>query len=146
MPTSITVAPGLTQSRRTISGAPHGRKQNIGAAAHGRQIARAGMRDRHRRVLRQEELRQRLADDVGAADHDRLEPVERGPHGLGEQHAAERRARRKRRQPGGQAAGIHGMEAVDILGRVDRGDHLVRIDLRRQRQLHQDAVHARDRH
>ena len=74
------------------------REQHVGAAADRRQIARLGMRHRHRRVLRQQELRQRLADDVGAADHHRLEPGERRLHGLGEKHAADRRAWRQRRQ------------------------------------------------
>ena len=67
-------------------------------------------------------------------------PASEGMHGLGQQDAAERRAGSKRRQPGRQAAGIHRMEAVDVLGRIDRGDDLLRIDLLRQRQLHQDAV------
>ncbi len=34
------------------------------------------------------------------------------------------------------------MEPVDILGRVDRQQNRVGIDLRRQGQLHQDAVDA----
>ena len=34
------------------------------------------------------------------------------------------------------------MKAVDVLGRIDRGDDARRIDLRRQWQLHQDAVHG----
>ena len=39
-----------------------------------------------------------------------------------------------------QAADIDRMEAVDVLGRVDRIDHLPRIDLPWQGQLHQNAV------
>ena len=35
------------------------------------------------------------------------------------------------------------MKAVHVLGRIDRRDDLLRVDLRRQRQLHQDAVHRR---
>ena len=34
------------------------------------------------------------------------------------------------------------MKAVDVLGRIDGGDDARRIDLRRQWQLHQDAVHG----
>ena len=33
------------------------------------------------------------------------------------------------------------MEAVDVLARVDQLDHPLGVDLLRQRQLHQDAVH-----
>ena len=41
-----------------------------------------------------------------------------------------------------QPADIDRMKAVDVLGDVDRLDHARGIDLRRQRQLHQDAVHG----
>ena len=142
MPTSITVAPGLIQSPRTISGRPDGGDQQVGAPAHTRQIARLGMGDRHRRILRQQQLRHRLADDVGAADHHRFQAGERRMHGLGQQHAAERRARHQRRQAAGEPPDIERMEAVDVLGRIDGGDDLLRVDLLRQRQLHQDAVHC----
>ena len=146
MPTSITVAPGLIQSRRTISGAADRGEQDVGAPADRRQVARLGMRDRHRRVLGQQQLRQRLADDVGAADHDRLEARERGLHGLGQDHAAERRARHQRRQAGRSRPAFIGMEAVDVLGRVDRGDDLLRVDLRRQRQAAPGCRGPPDRH
>ena len=35
------------------------------------------------------------------------------------------------------------MEAVDVLFGLDRLDHLLGVDLRRQRQLHEDAVDLR---
>src|ERR1700682_1372084 len=35
------------------------------------------------------------------------------------------------------------MKAVDVFGRIDGGNDTRRIDLRRQWQLHQDAVHSR---
>ena len=98
MPTSITVAPGLIQSLRTISGAADRGEHQVGAAAQRRQVAGLGMRDGHGRVLGQQQLRQRLADDVGAADHHRLEPLERRVHRLRQNDAAERRAGRQRRQ------------------------------------------------
>ena len=37
------------------------------------------------------------------------------------------------------------VEAVDVLGRRDRFEHARRVDVLRQRQLHQDAVHRADR-
>ena len=46
---------------------------------------------------------------------------------------------------GHQRAGVADMEAVHVFVGRDRLDHLVRVDLRRQRQLHQDAVDARIR-
>ena len=84
------------------------------------------MGDGHRGVLREQQLRHRLADNVGAADHHRLQPRQRGVHGLGQHDAAERRARHQARQPAGEPAGIERMEAVHVLGRIDGGDDLVR--------------------
>ena len=54
-----------------------------------------------------------------------------------------RRARHQRVEAGRKPAGVHRMEAVDVLGRVDRLDHPRRVDLRRQRQLDQDPVDLR---
>ena len=62
---------------------------------------------------------------------------------LGEHDAGQRRARHDAGQPGRQQPGRQRMKAVDILGRRDGLDHLARVDLRRQRQLHQDAMHGR---
>ncbi len=61
--------------------------------------------------------------------------------GAGQPDATERRAGRQGWQPGRQTASIHGMKAVDVLVRIDGRDHVVGIDMRRQRQLHQDAMH-----
>ena len=41
---------------------------------------------------------------------------------------------------GGQAAGVDRVKAVDVLGRIDRGDHPAGIDLGGERQLDQDPV------
>ena len=60
----------------------------------------------------------------------------------------------RRRQPSGvqgtkpgsaghEPPGIHRMEAVDVLGRIDGLDHGLGVDLWRQRKLHQDAVDLR---
>ncbi len=43
----------------------------------------------------------------------------------------------------GEPTDILGMEAIDVLARVDAIDQHVRIDVRRQRQLHEDAVDLR---
>ena len=119
------------------------RDQNVGAAADIGEILGLGMRDGHGGVLRQQQLRDRLADDVGAADHHGVHAGERGVHRLRQHDAAERRARHQRRQAAGKPPGIDRVKAVDVLGRVDRRDHLLGVDLLGQRQLHQDAVHRR---
>ena len=69
-------------------------------------------------------------------------PASDGMHRLGQHHAAERRARHQRGQAAGEPAGIERMEAVDVLGRIDRSDDFLGVDLLRQRQLHQNAVHV----
>jgi hypothetical protein len=58
------------------------------------------------------------------------------------QHGAgERRAWHQRRQADRDAADVEGVKSVDILGGIDRRDHPVGTDLRRQRKLNQNAMH-----
>ncbi|MNR28436.1 hypothetical protein D3C85_1457600 [compost metagenome] len=40
-----------------------------------------------------------------------------------------------------QAADVFPMKTVDVLDRVNGMDHRLLVDMRRQGQLHQDAVH-----
>ena len=79
MPTSITMAPGLIQSPRIISGLPMAATSRSARRQTAGQIARLGMADGDGGVLVEQQLRHRLADDVGAADHHRLQPGERAP-------------------------------------------------------------------
>ena len=94
----------------------------VGARGQVRQIARARMRDRHRGVFVEQQLHQRPADQVRAADHDRIHALERGMHALGQDDAAERRAGRQRGKAAGQPPGIVRMQPVDILGGIDGVD------------------------
>ena len=144
MPTSITVAPGLIQSRRTISALPTAANTTSARRQTAGKIAGPGMRDRHRRVLRKQQLRERLADDVGAADHHRFEPVERG-HARSSPGARSRaacRARAPAARPTSRPAFTGWKPSTSLPGSIAAITFL-RIDLRRQRQLHQDAVHGR---
>ena len=100
------------------------------------------MRNRHRGVFIQEQLDQRTADQIGAADDDRVHAFQRGMHGFGKHDAAERRARRKRRKAGGQPSGVVRMQSVDVLGGVDGVDDGFSMQRLRQRQLHENAVHG----
>ena len=54
-----------------------GGDQHVGARADRRQVARARVADRDRRVALQQQVRDRLADEVRAADDDRLGALER---------------------------------------------------------------------
>jgi hypothetical protein len=56
---------------------------------------------------------------------------------------AERGAGHKAGQADGEAACVDDVEPVDILVRVDRGEHRIGVDLVRERQLDQDAVNGR---
>jgi hypothetical protein len=112
MPTSITVAPGLSQSARTNSGRPvaaNSTSARRDTASRSRvQIPRLRMRHRHRRALRDEKLGEQLADDGRAADHQRFEPGERRMDGPRERDAGLRRAGRERRQADRDAPDIRG--------------------------------------
>ena len=141
MPTSITVAPGAIQSPGTMRGRPTARRPGYRRGG----IPRRGSRVRewaivHRAVLAEQQLRHRFADDVGAAEHEGAQPLQRAQPVLQHRQAAARRARRQRLAAGRQPAGVDDVEAVDILVRVDGVEHGGLGDAVRQRQLHQDAM------
>ena len=75
-------------------------EDDVPTAAHGSEVARLRMRDRHCRIIHQQQLRERLADDVRAPDHDRFKACERPMHFLGEHDAGKRRARHDARKAG----------------------------------------------
>jgi hypothetical protein len=83
------------------------------------------------------------ADDGRAADHHCIEAGEGRMHGLGQHDTGLRRARRERRQADRDAADIERVKSVDVLVGIDRRDHLVAVDLRRQRKLDQNPVNVR---
>jgi hypothetical protein len=141
MPTSITTAPGFTQSPLT-NPASGGDDQDVGGARDDRQVAGVDVRHRHRRLALEQQQRDRLADDVRFADHHRVEAVIVIDHAVEQLHAAERCARDQFAAAGGQPPDIDRMEPVDILGRRDPVQNQQRVDLRRERQLDQDAVHC----
>ena len=65
--------------------------------------------------------------------------------GLQQLHHAQRRARHKARLAVHQPSGVHRMEAIHVLVRVDQPQHARLVQMPRQRQLHQDAVDRRVR-
>ena len=132
MPTSITTAPGLTVSAPSSFGTADGGDQHVGAAADGGEVAGARVADGDGRVRGEQQPRDRLADEVRAADDDRLGALELDPAGA--RAAPSPRPACTGRRPGvpvGEQPGVDRGEAVDVLGRVDRADHRVRVDLRR---------------
>ena len=140
MPTSMTTAPGFTQSPWIISRRAHRGHQHVGLAADARQVARAGVGDGHRGVRREEELRHGLAHDVAAADDHGARALERRAR-LGEEaHAAARRAGDEARTAQGEQARVERGEAVDVLARVDGVEHALLVDVPGEGELDEDAV------
>ena len=74
-------------------GPADGGDEDVGAARVLGEIRRARVADRHGRVLREEQHRHRLADDLAAADDDRLLALQLDPV-LGEHHHHARGRRR----------------------------------------------------
>ncbi len=72
MPTSITTAPGFTNSRVDEARATDGGDEDVRAGAHRAQVAGARVADGDRGVGLQQKLRHRLAEQVGAPHHHRF--------------------------------------------------------------------------
>ena len=63
-------------------------------------------------------------------------------HFANQDQAAQRRAGNRRVLAEREPTGVDRVEAIDILGGIDRREHRGAIHAGRQRQLHQDAVHV----
>ena len=77
----------------------------------------------------------RLADDVAAADDDAALALNRDAGRVDEVDAARRGAGQEVEVADHDLADIDGVEGVDILSRVDRGDDVLLADLGRKREL-----------
>ena len=116
--------------------------EDVGLARDGRQVLRVTVADRDSRILAEQEMEHRLADDVAAADDDGALTVNRDAGELEHAQTAERRAGHESRLSRHEAADVDGMEAVDVLLWADALEdlRLVRGNLLGQRQLHEDAM------
>ena len=119
MPTSITVAPGLIQSPRTISGRPTAATSEIGAADDG---GRSRLRE-CAIVTVQFAASSNCATGLPTIFERPMttasRPFRLGCTDLRQDQAAERRARNEGGRADREPAGIDRMEAVDVLGRID---------------------------
>ena len=140
MPTSMTVAPGLSQSPLIIFGRPMAATTMSAWRVNAGQVAGARVDDGHGAAFAEQELRHRLADDVRAADDHGVQAGEVAELGLQQLQAAERRARDEAGEADGEPAGVDRVEAVDVLVGIDGEDDRVGVDMRRQRQLDEDPV------
>ena len=118
------------------------RDQDIGPAAYRRQD-RASWNGRWSPCIRrQQQLRQRPADDIGAADHHRLHAVERGVHGLAQHEQPSGVHGTRPGKPLASRPALSGWKPSTSLAGSIAAMIFCAIDLLRQRQLHQDAVHG----
>ena len=147
VPTSITTAPSRTMSPVTRPGEPTAAISTSASRQTAAQVARARVAVRDGRVGGQQQLRQRLADQDRAPDHDRPGALELGA-GLAQQlHHAGGRAghHRLRRDPASAGPALTAVRPSTSLTGSISGDELVLVEVVGQRQLQQDAVHARVR-
>ena len=115
MPTSMTDRAGLDPVAADHLGPADGGDDDVRAARDRRQVVRARMRDGHGAVRLQQQLRHRLADDVGAPDHDRLAAGKAAERRAQQQQAAQRRAGHEAVRADREPAHVGHVEAVDVL-------------------------------
>ena len=113
---------------------------DIGLAAQVGEVFRFDVRYGHGRLALEHQHGDRLADDVGLADHHHVETGHVVVHRVEQLGHAERGARNDAARAGRQAADVDRVEAVDILARRDRAQHDAGVDVRGQGNLDQDAV------
>ncbi len=101
------------------------------------------MTDRDRRFALHQHEGHRLTDNVAGPNDDRIAPADLDAFVLEQPHHAVRRARGKDSIADDETADIIEMESIDILFGVDSPQHLLQVEARRQRQLHENAVNAR---
>src|SRR5581483_4731244 len=83
-----------------------------------------------------------LADEQAPPDDDRVQAFRIDARLRDEAHHPERRTGPQTGRAREEPTLAHRVETVDVLVRVDALDDLLRVETRRQRELHQDAVHV----
>ena len=91
----------------------------------------------------QQQGRHGLADDVGATHHHGVQAAQVTEGFVQQAHATAGRAGCEDLVALHQPANVFTMKPVHVLDRRNGLDHRLFIDVRRQWQLHQNAVHAR---
>ena len=141
MPTSITTAPGFTQSPRIISALPTATTSTSASRQTRGKVLRARVRDRHRRVRRRGgAARSACRRCWSARRRPRERPSSFAPGEREELHEPARRARHEPRAPRREQARVDRMEAVDVLLGGDRRRGPSAPDVLRERELDEDAV------
>ncbi len=124
-------------------GAPDGGNENIGLLADGRQVFRAGMGDRHRRVGGQQKHRHRSPDNRTSSNDHRTFAARVDATQSKKMHAAERCARHEdlaQRLPAEEAPGVLRVEPVDVFPRGNGRQDTCTLHMSRERELDQDPI------
>ncbi len=95
----------------------------------------------HRPVFRKEQKRRRFAHDIAPADHNAFLPGNLNIAALQQFDDTCGRTGNKTPLPGTERPCAHGMKTVHVLFHIDRPDHLIFINMRRQGQLYQNTVY-----
>ncbi len=117
-----------------------GGHDHIGLQRHGFQVGGGTVAQGDRGVFLQQHQRHGLADDVAAANHHGMLAAQIVADAVQHLHAAIRRAGPEARLAHHQGAGAGDVETVHVFCRCNRFNDFLRINVRGQRQLHQDAV------
>jgi hypothetical protein len=123
-----------------VSGAAHGRHDDVRVAQHSGKIARLRVTDRHRGIGMHQKQRHRLSNDVAAAQHHCVRAFNRNIVAAQYFHASRRSARHQAGAPAHQRAKADRMKPIHIFRRIDRFQHALGVHLFGQGKLDQDAV------
>ena len=98
------------------------------------------MGDGHGAAVVEQKLGHRFANDIAAPDHDGIHPRQ-GAVVVAQHHqTAKRRAGHHGFLPRAQQTDVRDMKPVDILGRINRADHKVFVQMIGQGELYKDTV------
>ncbi len=120
-----------------------GNDHDVGTTDVAGKIARAAMADADRGVLLDQQERRRHPDHRGSTDHHGVLTRDLDARPAQDLDRGVRGCRQEPVVAEAQQAGIERMDAVDVLGRVDRIDDRAQPDRRRQRHLDDDAIDGR---
>src|SRR4029077_187743 len=104
--------------------------------------ARFGMANRYGGVGVHQEQGHGLAHDVAASEHDCVRTFDGDVAATQNFHAARGSAGHESRTATDQTAEIHGMKSVDVFRGIDGFEDKFAIDLRRQWELDENAIHG----
>ena len=98
------------------------------------------MANSHGGVVIDQQHRHRLTDNIAASDNHSFLPSNRNIAALENLNDSRRSTRNQPRSLGGKQSNIDRMKPIHILTRIHRHQYSFRINLRRQRKLHQNPI------